>query len=60
LLGAVVVTLLLQLAVIYSAPLNDLFDTQPLSPFELLFTMGMGAVVFFAVEIEKAIQRRRE
>jgi P-type Ca2+ transporter type 2C len=59
LLGAVLFTVLLQLAVIYSPALNDLFSTQPLRLVELAWTLLAGSVVFFAVEIEKWIRRNK-
>lgn len=59
LLGAVVVTLALQLAILYIPMLGRVFGTQPLSGLELLLTLMLSSVVFVAVEIEKAVKRRR-
>ena len=59
LLGAVVLTLLLQLGVIYFPFANDLFKTQPLTMQELLICIAVSSIVFFAVEIEKILKRRR-
>jgi len=59
LLGAVLLTLALQLATIYTPLLNKVFRTQPLSLKELVLTLALSTVVFFAVEIEKAFKRRR-
>lgn len=53
LLGALVLTLLLQLAVIYTPALNDLFHTQPLPLFDLVVCLLLSSVVLVAVEIEK-------
>jgi len=54
---SIAVTLLLQLAVIYLPPLNEIFHTSPLSLTELAFSGAMGLVVFHAVELEKWIKK---
>ena len=59
LLGAVALTILLQLAVIYLPPLNPLFGTAALSAGELAACFGLAALVFFAGEIDKFLARRR-
>ena len=58
LLGAVALTVLLQLAVIYLPFLNTIFKTAPLSMQELMVCFALPIIVFIAVEIEKAIVRR--
>jgi Ca2+-transporting ATPase len=58
LLGAVLLTFGLQLATIYVPMLNPIFHTDPLTISELGVCMLLSAVVFFAVEIEKALVRR--
>lgn len=58
LLGAVLLTLALQMATIYLPFMNRVFKTQPLSLSELLLTLALSTVVFIAVEIEKAFKRR--
>ena len=58
LLGAVLLTVGLQLAVIYTPIMNTLFKTQPLALSELLICAAMASVVFFAVEVEKYCVRR--
>jgi P-type Ca2+ transporter type 2C len=58
LLGAVTLTFVLQLATIYVPALNGIFRTAPLSPGELALTLALSGVVFFCVEIEKALVRR--
>jgi P-type Ca2+ transporter type 2C len=57
LLGAVLLTVLLQMAVIYLPFANALFKTEPLSLNELLICFGASALVFHAVELEKFIRR---
>jgi Ca2+-transporting ATPase len=60
LFGAVVCGLVLQLAVVYFAPLNSLFKTMPLTAGELALTIALSSVVFFSVEAEKLIKRRQK
>ena len=59
LLAAVALTFLLQMATIYVPLLNPVFKTAPLTLGELLFCIAWSSLVFVAVEIEKAIKRRR-
>ncbi|MCL5421283.1 MAG: cation-translocating P-type ATPase, partial [Nitrospirae bacterium] len=59
LLGAVVVSFLFQIAVVYMPALNPVFRTQPLSPGELTLALAVSSLVFFAVELEKAWRRSR-
>lgn len=58
LLGAVMLTVLLQMAVIYLPFANTLFKTEPLSLNELLICFGASALVFHAVELEKYFRRK--
>jgi Ca2+-transporting ATPase len=58
LLGAVALTVALQLAVIYLPFLNSIFRTAPLSPEELALCFALPMVVFIAVEIEKWLVRK--
>jgi Ca2+-transporting ATPase len=58
LLGAVSLTVVLQLALVYVPPLQTIFRTRPLPPFDIALTIVLSSVVFAAVEIEKAIARR--
>jgi Ca2+-transporting ATPase len=60
LLGAVVLTFLLQMATIYVPYLNPVFKTTPLSAGELLLCLAASSVVFFAVEAGKWMRRRGE
>ncbi|MBX9611896.1 MAG: cation transporting ATPase C-terminal domain-containing protein, partial [Burkholderiales bacterium] len=59
LLGAVLLTFALQMATIYVPWLNPIFKTEPLSAPELAICVAAAAVVWGAVEIEKAWRRRR-
>jgi P-type Ca2+ transporter type 2C len=58
LLGAVALTVGLQMAVIYWPPFQPLFRTAPLSAAELAFALALSLVVLPAVEIEKWLVRR--
>jgi Ca2+-transporting ATPase len=58
LLGAVVLTVALQLAVIYLPALQSVFRTSPLDGFELLLCFAFAGVVLIAVEAEKWLVRR--
>jgi len=60
LVGAVLLTLLLQLAVTYVPFLQPIFRTEALTLNEFLLVGAVSSVVFFAVEIEKAIFRNRK
>jgi Ca2+-transporting ATPase len=58
LLGAVALTVMLQLATIYVPALNPIFKTEPLSLDELAICMAAALTVGIAVEAEKAWRRR--
>ncbi|MBL8342416.1 MAG: cation-translocating P-type ATPase [Rubrivivax sp.] len=58
LMGAVLLTLGLQLATVYVPALNPVFKTEPLELRELLVCLAASTVVFFAVELEKWCARR--
>jgi P-type Ca2+ transporter type 2C len=60
LIGAVLMTTILQLAIIYIPVFNEIFSTQPLTIKELLICIGVGVVVFHAVELEKFIRSRNK
>ena len=57
-LGAVILTVGLQMAVIYVPALNSIFHTQPLPMFDLAVCLLLSSLVLFAVEIEKWLVRR--
>ena len=56
--GSVMLTFILQLAVIYVPFLNRAFSTTPLSLRDLLISLGFSVIVFFAVELFKWIRQR--
>jgi len=58
LLGAFILTFLLQMTTIYIPFLNPVFKTQPLDIKELFITLGLSSIVFFAVEAEKWWKRK--
>jgi Ca2+-transporting ATPase len=60
LLGAILLTFVLQMAVIYVPFLQGLFKTESLSGGELALSLLLSTVVFWGVELEKWLIRRRE
>jgi Ca2+-transporting ATPase len=61
--GAVLLTFVLQLAIIYVPFLQKIFLTYPLTVKELLLCMALSSVVFHAAELEKwvkIIRRKRK
>jgi len=58
LLGAVLVTAGLQLAVVYVPMLNRLFKTVPLSSAQLAVCIACGVAILAVVEVEKWVRRR--
>ena len=58
-LAAVLLTLVLQLLITYWGPAQGLFGTQPLPLGALLISLLASSLVFWAVEIEKLINRRK-
>jgi Ca2+-transporting ATPase len=56
---AVAGTFILQLTTIYVPFLNTVFKTQPLTAGELAISMGMASSIFFFVEFEKWLRRRK-
>ena len=59
LLAALAITVLAQLAIIYVPVFNKIFKTQPLAASELFMCVAVSSTVFFAVEIEKLLRRRK-
>jgi Ca2+-transporting ATPase len=58
LLGAVVLTVLLQLAVVYTPAGNAWFRTVPLGAADMAVCVGAALVIMLVVEAEKAVRRR--
>lgn len=56
LIGAVFLTFVLQLALLYVPVLQDIFSTQPLSLAELTGCILVSLIVFHAVEMEKLVK----
>ncbi|MBD2447293.1 cation-translocating P-type ATPase [Nostoc sp. FACHB-152] len=56
-LGAVVVTTILQLMLVYVPPLRDFFGTHWLPPTELAICFGFSALMFVWIEAEKIFFR---
>ncbi len=60
LLAMVVIVVALQLIAIYAPFLDEFFRVTPLNAAELALCVGLGGVVFAAIEIEKWLLRKRE
>jgi Ca2+-transporting ATPase len=60
LLGALVLTVALQMMIIYTPFFNTVFKTQPLTIYELAITLLVSSIVFWAVEMEKWIIRLKK
>lgn len=59
LLASVLLTVALQLIVIYLPIANKIMNTSPLTLAELVFCFAMASIVFHAVELEKYIRLRQ-
>ena len=57
---AVLITVVLQLAVVYSPFLQGVFRTQALTFSELAICVGLSSIVFWAVEFEKSMKRLKK
>ena len=60
LIASVLLTMLLQIIVTYTPLLQPIFKTEALTLYEFLGVGAASTIVFFAVEIEKAVSRRRK
>jgi Ca2+-transporting ATPase len=60
LIGAVFVALLLQVVITYTPFLQPIFQTEALTLNEFLLVGAASSLVFFAVEIEKVLSRRKQ
>ena len=54
-----VITVILQLTIIYVPFFNDVFKIKPLTLTELGITAAASAIVFWVVELEKLVRRKR-
>ena len=59
LIGAVLLTILLQFAITYIPFLHPIFKTESLTLKEFALVCAASSLVFFAVELEKIISRKR-
>jgi Ca2+-transporting ATPase len=59
LIGAVLLTFGLQLAIIYLPQMNTVFSTHPLTMAELASCIAVSSLVFIAVELEKTLRNRK-
>lgn len=59
LLAAVLLTFVLQMAVIYVPFMRELFHTVALTPANLMISLLLSTLVFWGVEVEKWVKRRR-
>ncbi len=59
LIFTVLLTFVLQLGTIYIPSMNKIFRTEPLTLNELIACILLSTVVFWAVELEKFVKRRR-
>ena len=60
LIAAVTIALLLQFLVTYVPLLQPIFKTESLTLYEFLLVGASSSLIFFAVEIEKIISRKRK
>ena len=59
LIGAIALTFILQIAIIYMPFLNKIFNTAPLTWKELGICLLISTITFHAVELEKFIKKRK-
>ncbi|MBZ0304546.1 MAG: cation transporting ATPase C-terminal domain-containing protein, partial [Anaerolineae bacterium] len=58
LVGAVIVTIVLQMGAVYLPFFNDIFNTNPLTLGQLVLCFALSTIVFWVVELEKLLMRR--
>ncbi|HEX6426279.1 MAG TPA: calcium-translocating P-type ATPase, PMCA-type [Niastella sp.] len=58
LIGAIALTFILQIAIIYMPFLNNIFNTAPLTWKELVICLLISTITFHAVEFEKFIKKK--
>jgi Ca2+-transporting ATPase len=59
LVGAIALTFILQLAIIYVPFLNRVFNTAPLTITELTICIVISGITFHAVELEKVFKNKK-
>ncbi|MFV8340870.1 cation-translocating P-type ATPase [Flavobacterium sp. XS2P39] len=59
-IGALLITIILQFMIIYMPFFNEVFKTQPLTIYELLLTLAASSIVFWSGEFEKWIKSRKK
>ncbi len=57
LLGGLLISVMLQIAVLYWAPLNELFHTVPIAPADLLPLVAVASLVLWTEELRKLFAR---
>ena len=58
--GAVIVTLLLQFALVYVPPLQTVFGTQALDVAQVLVAIAVSSAILWVIELQKLVERHRE
>jgi Ca2+-transporting ATPase len=58
LIGAVLLTFALQMAVVYVPFLQNIFNTTALSFGQLMVSLGLSTIVYFAVEFTKWLRQK--
>jgi P-type Ca2+ transporter type 2C len=56
---ALLITVMLQLMIIYTPFFNGIFKTQALTLTELAITAAVSSIIFWVVELEKLVKRKR-
>jgi len=60
LLGAVTISVVLQVLIIYTPLFRSVFDTVVLGATDLFLSAGVGLLVFLGVEVEKVLRRTQD
>ena len=56
LMGGLLISVTLQIAVLYWAPLNELFHTVPIPPLDLLPLVAVASLVLWTEELRKLLR----
>ncbi len=57
---SILLTITLQLLIVYVPAFNHIFHTEPLSLKELKYTLALASIVFIATELEKLIKKGKK